>query len=473
MAARDGRIARIEALLAANGAPDPNDAEDRLAMDEHFDFYRESLAGLPEDERILAPAAYAGRVGMIPAPLAREIEGGLLSKDPAAQVNAAKRFAFVEKQLPKPCFEGVFTHVPCARARELTRYDRMGVEPERAVELTDRLFRPGEDQGEVRTRPYKPGEDGGEVRTLPYKPGEDDARAVLLSARAPAGRGAADGRSEGEEGEAPETIVGAGGNETLSEEPGSDRLDEPVTGSGRPRERPGEQARSDAGHSLGDLTRDKLFDVIRERLRDREGGFVDDPGDHGGPTNKGMSQEFYDQIADTPRYADFLEETKDLTDEQITQIYRNEFFNQPKLDRLMEVEGLLEESPQLFEQTFDAVVHHGADTGAQLLQVALDDVVGSDLTENGSASDSKASASADPKSTGTRLESYDGNIGPETRGAVEQAVSEGLAAAVNDRMVELRIEYMKEQPNFARYQDDWLERAGSFRSRDYIAPKFD
>ena len=471
MAARDGRIARIEALLAANGAPDPNDAEDRLAVDEHFAFYRESLAGLPEDERILAPAAYAGRVGMIPAPLAREIEGGLLSKDPAAQVNAAKRFAFVEKQLPKPCSEGVFTHVPCARARELTRYDRMGVEPERAVELTGcsvpakikARFVPG------RTSPARTGARFGPCRTSParmtrarccFPPGPGRARGGGRKERRRRGRSARD-------------HCWSGGNETLSEEPGSDRLDEPVTGSGRPRERPGEQARSDAGHSLGDLTRDKLFDVIRERLRDREGGFVDDPGDHGGPTNKGMSQEFYDQIADTPRYADFPEETKDLTDEQITQIYRNEFFNQPKLDRLMEVEGLLEESPQLFEQTFDAVVHHGADTGAQLLQVALDDVVGSDLTENGSASDSKASASADPKSTGTRLESYDGNIGPETRGAVEQAVSEGLAAAVNDRMVELRIEYMKEQPNFARYQDDWLERAGSFRSRDYIAPKFD
>ena len=231
--ARDGRIARIEALLAANGAPDPNDADDRLAVDEHFAFYRESLAGLSEDERILAPAAYAGRVGMIPAPLAHEIEGGLLAKDPAAQVNAAKRFSIVEKQLPKPCSDEPFVFVPCARPRCLSKWAAFELPAAEIVERADAEcpilpgygpgeeggfralpYRPGEDQGELRTRPFKPGEGAGEVRTLLYKPGEDDARVVLLAARASAGRGDAGSTGESEEGVS-ETLAGEGGNENL------------------------------------------------------------------------------------------------------------------------------------------------------------------------------------------------------------------------------------------------------------------
>jgi hypothetical protein len=126
LTARDGRIERIEALLEENGTPDGTSEDDRQAVDEHFTAYRESLAELPEPERNLAQATYAGQVGMIPAALADEIEGGLLAKDPEVQVAAAKRFAFVEKQLPAPCPEGVFTLVPCARARQLVEFDRKG-----------------------------------------------------------------------------------------------------------------------------------------------------------------------------------------------------------------------------------------------------------------------------------------------------------------------------------------------------------
>ncbi len=163
--AREGRIARIEALLAEGGRPDPGSPDDRRAVDEHYAAYRESIAGLPEPGRILAQAAYGGRVGMIPAPLADEIEGGgLLAREPEVQAEAARRFALVEDRLPAPCPEGVFTFVPCERARELARFERMGVAPERAVELTDLLFRPG---------------DEAEVRALPFRPGNGNAREFL------------------------------------------------------------------------------------------------------------------------------------------------------------------------------------------------------------------------------------------------------------------------------------------------------
>jgi len=115
--ALNGRITRIEALLAKDERPEPEDAGDRRAMSENFTAYRERIAGLPE--RGFAEVGYAGRVGMIPAPLADEIEGGLPAKEPAMQVAAAKRFTLVGDQLPAPCPEEVFTFVPCARATAL------------------------------------------------------------------------------------------------------------------------------------------------------------------------------------------------------------------------------------------------------------------------------------------------------------------------------------------------------------------
>jgi hypothetical protein len=199
--AREGRIERIEALLEENATPDGTSEEDKLAVDEHFTAYHEGLAELPESERILAQATYAGRVGMMPADLADEIEGGLLAKDPEAQVVAAKRFALIEKQLPEPCPEGVFHFVSCERARELIRLDRMGVAPERAVELVDRAF------------PLGAGPGG--VRTFEIRPDDELAAALLLAAKAPAGHRAGAGSNDRDAGDAPEVIAGAGGNETL------------------------------------------------------------------------------------------------------------------------------------------------------------------------------------------------------------------------------------------------------------------
>ena len=128
---------------------------------------------------------------MIPETLADEIEGGLLAKDPAAQVNAAKRFALIEKQLPKPCPEGVMYIVPCERPRCLAKWAAFELPAAEIVERADAEcpILPG----------YGPGEEGG-FRALPFKPGEDDARAVPLSAKAPARRGDAGGTGESEEG---------------------------------------------------------------------------------------------------------------------------------------------------------------------------------------------------------------------------------------------------------------------------------
>jgi len=58
---------------------------------------------------------------------------------------------------------------------------------------------------------------------------------------------------------------------------------------------------------------------------------------------------------------------------------------------------------------------------------------------------------------------YDGNVGPETRAAIAQAIKEGKIQDVNDSMVDMRLQFMQKQPNFAA-NPGWVPRAESFRT---------
>ena len=135
-----------------------------------------------------------------------------------------------------------------------------------------------------------------------------------------------------------------------------------------------------------------------------------------------------------------------MIEEQINRIFREEFFDRPKIDKVAEIPGLMDEAPQLPEQLFDTGVLHGSDTAGRLLQQSLDEVLGTDLKITDESGDKV----------------YDGNVGPETRAAIAQAVREGKIQEVNDRMVDKRIEYMKSLPNFLG-NPGWPERAEGFR----------
>ena len=195
---------------------------------------------------------------------------------------------------------------------------------------------------------------------------------------------------------------------------------------------------------------DLLFLKYRERLRPREGGFADRPKseDRGGPTQKGMSQEALDALrAKKPEYRYLPERSRDLTDAQITEIFRKEYFLLPQVDKLAAVPGLQEDAPQLAELIFDSNILHGADNAGEWLQEALDEKLGTDLK------------TYNPE-TG-ELE-YDGVIGSKTRAAVAQAVSEGVIQEVNNLVVEKRLSYAETRPNRAP-NPGWTSRIKSFR----------
>lgn len=198
---------------------------------------------------------------------------------------------------------------------------------------------------------------------------------------------------------------------------------------------------------------DLLFLKYRERLRPREGGFADrsKSEDPGGPTQKGMSQEALDALrAKKPEYRYLPERSRDLSDSQITEIFRKEYFLLPQVDKLAAVPGLQEAAPQLAEQIFDSNILHGADNAGVWLQEALDEVLGTDLTE------------PDPN---WGVSNYDGIIGSKTRTAVARAVREGLIVEINDRVVGKRMEYMRRQPEFGD-NPGWLPRARSYLIRN-------
>ena len=193
-----------------------------------------------------------------------------------------------------------------------------------------------------------------------------------------------------------------------------------------------------------------LFQRFLRNLAPREGGWAnrDPAADPGGPTNKGVSQKELNRLRRTPEWKHLPPRAKSLTEGQIENIYRVEYFERAQIDKLSNVTGLSKAAPNLAEQVFDAGVHHGILDPGKWLQQSLDEVTGTDLRvgrKNGG-------------------EVYDGIIGKDTRAALEQAIRAGKAAKINYGIVDKRIQYMKSLPNIGPNKG-WIPRAESFRSK--------
>ena len=200
-----------------------------------------------------------------------------------------------------------------------------------------------------------------------------------------------------------------------------------------------------------DKDADALFKKYRGNLRPREGKFVSDPKDPGGPTKEGFSQELLNDLRKKRPDLKLPKSTKNLTPQQIERVFREEFFDKLRIKKVWDIPGMKKQTPQLPEQLFDSGILHGITNAGQLLQQSLDDVLGTDLR----ISDKKGNPV------------YDGNVGPKTRAAIDRAVREGKIVDVNNKMVNRRLDFMKRQPKYKTYKGGWVPRAESFR----IAPK--
>jgi len=91
------------------------------------------------------------------------------------------------------------------------------------------------------------------------------------------------------------------------------------------------------------------FDECLPVILQFEGGYIDDHVDHGGVTNKGITQRTYDAWHGSP----FLD-VKDITDDEVATIYKENYWTE--LPRLLDL------------CVFDAAVQHGKGKAIKFLQ---------------------------------------------------------------------------------------------------------
>jgi lysozyme family protein len=186
------------------------------------------------------------------------------------------------------------------------------------------------------------------------------------------------------------------------------------------------------------------FNDLLAHTKKIEGGYANRPksADPGGPTKKGISQKTLDGIrAKYPQWK-LPQHTKNLTDEQIDGIYRFDYFDLPKLDKMAAIPGM---DPRLLRHVYDAGAQHSPARAGRWLQQALDKHLGTDLRS---------------KSQNGALR-YDGNIGPQTRSALAEAIKRGKLKDVNNEIARTREAFMRGLPEFPA-NPGWIARAKSF-----------
>jgi len=91
-----------------------------------------------------------------------------------------------------------------------------------------------------------------------------------------------------------------------------------------------------------------------------EGGFVDDPADRGGATNKGITQAVYDEWRERKHYD--KRSVRDIEDGEVKQIYLEQYWKPARCQALDSPMSLI---------LFDSAVNHGVGRAVKLLQEVL------------------------------------------------------------------------------------------------------
>ena len=93
----------------------------------------------------------------------------------------------------------------------------------------------------------------------------------------------------------------------------------------------------------------------------REGGYVNDSDDHGGPTNMGVTQ---GALSEFRGYPVSIADVQALTKAEATQLYTQKYWLAPGFDKI-------HQSDIIADMLLDASAHHGAAGAVMLLQRAL------------------------------------------------------------------------------------------------------
>ena len=145
------------------------------------------------------------------------------------------------------------------------------------------------------------------------------------------------------------------------------------------------------------------FDEVIEKIKEREGGYVNDAKDPGGETKFGISHNTHREV-----------DIANLTWKKAKDIYRNKYWDECKVGQLPD---------KLRPMFMDTIVLHGTQKGTKMLQKAL----------------------------GVNA---DGRVGPNT---IRVANSQNALTLV-ENMAQRRLAHYRKQPTYKRFGKGWEAR---------------
>lgn len=167
-----------------------------------------------------------------------------------------------------------------------------------------------------------------------------------------------------------------------------------------------------------------LDDIIR-----REGGFVNDPADRGGPTKFGITQKTLSDYLNRPAS---IEDVRNITEELAKEIFATNYFFAPRLNAAPEMA-----QPFLL----DSAVHHGPGNAVEFMQQVVN-------------------------KSGFGPLALDGVFGPKTQKSARDSAGKigqdyFVNALVDERLIFMWI-IVERNPSQKRFLRGWLRRAASF-----------
>lgn len=172
------------------------------------------------------------------------------------------------------------------------------------------------------------------------------------------------------------------------------------------------------------------FDAFFSTLLRHEGGFVNDPADPGGATNKGITMGTFQTCAQ--RYLGIeptLENLKALTDAQAGKIYKPLYWDKVRGDEIA--------LQELANIVFDFQVNAGGNA-AKLLQKVLNDL------------------------GATPALAVDGDIGPGTIAALNRVDLKAVYQGYKQGRAEYYEDLVAKRPALGKFLKGWLSRVNSF-----------
>ncbi len=102
-----------------------------------------------------------------------------------------------------------------------------------------------------------------------------------------------------------------------------------------------------------------IFDKALNFVLSKEGGFVDDPDDKGGATNKGITQNTYNMYLKTQKLN--VKSVKNITDEEVCAIYYNNYWVKTGCDKMTPIFAVI---------AFDTTVNMGVGRVGEFMKAA-------------------------------------------------------------------------------------------------------